>query len=88
MTKTDLSKYDDEIEKILNYMHNHKSFGRVGGSSGDTDKLEAFCNFLSTKVSEEMLGTIKNYNKIIIGLTIFNLLLAVINLYFFIKQVT
>ena len=55
------------IDKIKEF-HNDGIFLKVNSIETDSKTLNAYSNFLSSKTNIELLGTIKRYNRIMLGL--------------------
>ena len=70
-----MTKIGEEIIKKIKEIHNEGLFLKTNSIETDTKTLNAYSNYVSSKASEELLKTIKNYNRVMIGFGLLNLVL-------------
>lgn len=75
-----------EIKKLLKEIHNANFLDKTTSESQEINRLQAYSNFLNVKVNENMLKTVKNYHRLMIGFGVLNLVLLFINLYLFFNK--
>lgn len=69
-----------EVKQLTEDLHNNTPFGHMGGGA-DLNRLNTYSAYLSAKSNEELLKSVKNYNRVMISFGILNLVLMFINLY-------
>lgn len=79
-------KFYEEMKRKIKEIHNEKVFMSTNSIETDTKTLNAYSSYLSAKSNEQLLDTIRNYNRMMIGFGALNLVLAFINLYLFFKN--
>jgi len=81
-----MNKLYDEIKKKILDISNAKVFTSTNSTERDTKTLSAYSDYLNAKSNEELLKTIKNYNRVMIGFGVLNLVFLFVNLYLFFNQ--
>ena len=76
-----MNKLHDEMIKKIKEIHNDGIFQKTNSIETDSKTLNAYSNFLTSKVNIEMLDTIRNYNRVMIGFGLLNLVLFFINIW-------
>ena len=76
-----MTKIGQEIIRKVKEIHDEGLFLKSNSIETDTKTLNAYSNYVSSKADVELLKTIKNYNRVMLGFGVINLVLFFINIW-------
>ena len=76
-----MNKLHGEMIDKIKEIHNDGIFMKTNSIETDSKTLNAYSNFVTSKANIELLGTIRNYNRVMIGFGLLNLVLFFINIW-------